>query len=102
MEDKKKVILVKGDNSKWFEQAIFIINPNTTPGNMPVDLVKEAEKIINSYLIKKNSYSYKNYPPKTSIMEKKIKSNKNINSILNISIVLCCILIGLILYYFTK
>jgi len=44
----ERVVLVKGDASKWYDQAIFIVNKNA-PATMPVDFVAEAEKIINEY-----------------------------------------------------
>ena len=43
----ERVILVKGDATKWYEQAIFIVNTNADA--MPVDFVAEAEKIISDY-----------------------------------------------------
>jgi len=51
----ERVILVKGDATKWYDQAIFIVNPNIDAGQMPVDFVAEAEKIISDYnLMRKN------------------------------------------------
>ena len=50
---KERVILIKGDESKWYEQAIFIVNQNTPQENMPVDFVAEAEKIIHNHVKKK-------------------------------------------------
>ena len=48
----ERVILVKGDQSKWYDQAIFIINPATSRDKLPVDFVAEAERIINGYMDK--------------------------------------------------
>ncbi|MDR1690157.1 MAG: hypothetical protein LBS21_16365 [Clostridiales bacterium] len=45
-----RVVLIKGDNSKWYEQAIFIIKKGTEDSRLPVDFVLEAEKIIDSYM----------------------------------------------------
>jgi len=45
----ERVILVKGDATKWYEQAIFIVNTNMGTEQMPIDFVAEAEKIINDY-----------------------------------------------------
>jgi len=48
----KKVIMINGESSEWYEQAIFIVkNKGYTPG---VNFVSEAEKIINDY-VSKNS-----------------------------------------------
>ena len=45
----ERVILVKGGATKWYEQAIFIVNPNAPAEAMPIDFVAEAEKIIHEY-----------------------------------------------------
>jgi hypothetical protein len=46
--ENKRVVLITGSESKWFEQAIFIVKPNKIrPGR---DIVAEAERIIESYL----------------------------------------------------
>ena len=49
----ERVILVKGDADKWYEQAIFIVNPKAQAAEMPVDFVAEAEKIIGEYNLKR-------------------------------------------------
>ncbi|MCL2351775.1 MAG: hypothetical protein FWC55_04495 [Firmicutes bacterium] len=46
----ERVIVVKGDQSKWFEQAIFIVKRNIPQARVPVDFVEEAERIIDGYL----------------------------------------------------
>ena len=48
----ERVIVLKGDNTKWYNQAIFIVDKNTPARKMPVDFVAEAEKIINNYMVK--------------------------------------------------
>ena len=55
----ERVILVKGDSTKWYEQAIFIVNPKTD--TIPVDFVAEAEKIISDYNLNSEN---KNLTPK--------------------------------------
>jgi len=52
MGKTERVILLKGDATKWYNQAIFIVNQDTPAGKMPVDFVAEAEKIINNYMTK--------------------------------------------------
>jgi hypothetical protein len=49
----ERVILVKGDATKWYNQAIFIVNQNTPATKMPVDFVAEAERIIYNHVTKK-------------------------------------------------
>jgi len=74
-EKTERVILIKGDATKWYEQAIFILNP-TTQEKMPLDFVQEAEKIINDYNLKREAEkvqnplilsAYAKVPPKESI-----------------------------------
>ena len=45
----ERVVLVKGSPSKWYDQAIFIVNQNAPKESMPLDFVTEAEKIIQEY-----------------------------------------------------
>lgn len=46
----EKVILIKGGQSNWYEQAIFIVKQNPPHNKIPMDFVKEAEKIIEQYM----------------------------------------------------
>ena len=48
----ERVVLVKGGANKWYEQAIFIINPDSSE-DIPVDFVAEAERIINDFNLTK-------------------------------------------------
>lgn len=110
MDNKKKVILINGDSSKWYEQAIFIINPDISANNIPIDFVSEAERIINNYMMNQKKYNTKTssipqMPSKKNIVQKKeivYKNNKTLDVILNTCVFLCIVLIGIILYSFTK
>jgi len=55
MDKKERVILIKGNDSQWYEQAIFIVNQKAPREDIPVDFVAEAEKIINSHV--RNKYN---------------------------------------------
>ncbi|MCL2350656.1 MAG: hypothetical protein FWC67_04165 [Defluviitaleaceae bacterium] len=46
MDSKRKVVLLKGDSNKWYEQAIFIMRPHAAQED--IDFLKEAEMIMNS------------------------------------------------------
>ena len=48
-DTNRKVVLLKGDNNKWYEQAIFIMRNGHDSDE--IDFVKEAEKIINSQML---------------------------------------------------
>ena len=52
MGKAERVILVKGDSTKWYNQAIFIVNKDMPAVKMPVDFVAEAEKIIYTHMVK--------------------------------------------------
>lgn len=104
--DNNKVILINGTNSNWYDQVIFILKPDNVT-KIPVNLVGEAEKIINDYM--KLKYSDKNKYVKpiennhnSSVKTKtkpSIKSNKKVfNNFLNVSIFCCIVLIGILLY----
>lgn len=83
MPSGKKVIMVNGESSKWYEQAIFIVkdeNQNIVPeANY---LVSEAEKIINNYF-QETKKSKKN--------ERGSREALSLNIILNICITICSV-----------
>lgn len=96
MNDKKKVILINGNNSKWYEQVIFIVKDQKT-NNIPKNLVLEAEKIINEYMDKK--YNTNCIQAVKNNTENKNKNKiKFYNNLLNISIFLTIIFICFLLY----
>ena len=47
IKDNRRVVMVKGDGDKWYEQAIFIVRPGyeNTRQRETVDFVREAENI---------------------------------------------------------
>lgn len=107
MESNKKVILINGTTSNWYEQVIFILKP-TSEKKVPVNLINEAEKIINEYISLKysdkekyiNPFKEKNISTKNN--KKTIRNQKvskaRVNYILNISIFCSLVLIGFLLY----
>lgn len=50
ISDNKRVILITGDENKWFEQAIFIVKKNVLDKGTPKDFVREAELILQNYM----------------------------------------------------
>ena len=48
--DNKRVILITGDRTKWYDQAIFIVKKDALPTELPIDFVEEAERIIQNYI----------------------------------------------------
>ena len=58
MQASERVIVIKGNATKWYSQAVFILNPSALPEEIPIDFVAEAEKIIHDYMAKKHGNAY--------------------------------------------
>lgn len=98
-EDNKKVIMVDGKQSEWYEKAIFIMRGDINTENKKVDFVKEAEKIINSYMIKNSYISEKSSSTiKSRETKKSGLSNRELNIILNVALILSLILLGITIW----
>lgn len=118
IEKNEEVILVKGDNSKWYEQAIFIINPKKCQ-NKPLDFVKEAELIVSRYMNSNTVKVYENHnamynnTPKNHKLNTQNKSNiknkslnvkksqttgfvvsRELDVIINSIMLICCIILA--------
>ncbi len=63
----KRVILITGDSSKWYEQAIFIVRKNLSNSQIPRDFVEEAESIIENYMREGNSFLKETFGKKTNV-----------------------------------
>ncbi len=98
-EDNKKIIMVDGKQSEWYEKAIFIMRGDINTENKKVDFVKEAEKIINSYMIKNSYISEKSSSIiKSRETKKSGLSNRELNIILNVALILSLILLGITIW----
>ena len=97
-EDNKKIIMVDGKQSEWYEKAIFIMRSDINTENKKVDFVKEAEKIINSYMVKNSYISESSSLVKSKEIKKRGLSNKELNIILNIALILSLILLAITVY----
>ena len=53
MQASERVVVIKGDASKWYSQAVFFVNPQSPPAKVPKDFVTEAENIIHNYMEKR-------------------------------------------------
>ena len=98
MTEQNKVVLVNGDNSKFFDQAIFIVKKNIPDNKIPVDFVAEAEKIIGLHLAKKrrSRETYIRFAPEFELdMLKEELSRKKrgikIHMFLNLVLLTACI-----------
>jgi len=114
MGKKERVILIKGDASQWYEQAIFIVNQDTPQENIPKNFVAEAEKIIHNHVRNKYSGGYTGskvgiayasastaMPAQSSRAKQKAKAAKRKRSdyILNTILCLGCIFIAAVLMW---
>ncbi|MDR1665178.1 MAG: hypothetical protein LBR83_09725 [Clostridiales bacterium] len=102
MKTSERVILIKGDATKWYDQAIFIVNKEIPPEKIPVDFVSEAEKIINNYLVKKSRAGLHQFkqsaaPAKAGAARKTGKSR--FDFILNMVTLLGCVVIAGALFF---
>ena len=107
----ERVILIKGDATKWYNQAIFIVNQDTPPEKMPVNFVAEAEKIINNYMEREKrgtlpsakSHSPAIAPAKPATHQAKSAKAKKKGSktdfVLNMLMVLACVAIVAVFVY---
>ena len=104
----ERVILLKGDATKWYDQAIFIVNKNTPATKMPVDFVAEAEKIIANYLRVENKKQLPKNKTAAAItstttpkkIQQKIKpKNSTFDFTLNLIMIFACIAIAIIFAY---
>ncbi|MCL2189656.1 MAG: hypothetical protein FWC16_11835 [Defluviitaleaceae bacterium] len=110
MTQTERVILIQGDANKWYDQAIFIVKPDGKAGNVPVDMVSEAEKIIHNYLVKNKRPLPKGlraqgapvgYAPASQTVNttKKRKASRRMDFYLNIIMILACLAIAGIFMY---
>ncbi|MCL2576123.1 MAG: hypothetical protein FWE33_06790 [Defluviitaleaceae bacterium] len=102
--NNRKIVLLKGDKNKCYEQAIFILRPQMAAGG-EIDFVKEAERIINGEslqqkLAEKYGASNPNYLQKE--VNKKDDGRppkRNLDAKLNVALVITgLVLISVFLY----
>ena len=106
MAKRERVILIKGDSTKWYDQAIFIVNRNMPQERIPVDFVAEAESIINNYVTKKggqpaglsghSGYASPVVPAYTPKAYKKPQKNRRFDLVLNAVMALGCLAIAIV------
>jgi hypothetical protein len=91
-----KVILVQGTSSNWYEQAFFIVRPNMPESKIPIDLVSEAERIINNYVdnvpLEKKSALINN-----NVQKSKPSNNKTFDFYLNLIMLVACLVFLIVL-----
>jgi len=111
--DRERVILIKGGNSNWYEQAIFIVKRDMPAKKIPKDFVLEAEKIISEYMAKnkisspqqklaqKYTSSYVTPKPKPMPVPVKKSSGRAFNFFMNLIMLIGCVFIaGLLMAHY--
>ena len=111
MNKKERVILIKGDSSKWYDQAIFIVKENALSKENSIDFVAEAEKIISNHINKNKGrksgpnigIAYASVPKssESTIFARGVKSVKNklFDLILNALMTIGCLIIAVALIW---
>lgn len=103
----KRVILITGDKTKWYEQAIFIVKKNIQHTDVPLNFIDEAEKIIENYMLDKNTFlNQPEYALADSNINKIIKNKarkpkrkSGFDFMLNITMLIgCSVIAGFLLY----
>ena len=97
MKPTERVILIKGDSTKWYNQAIFIVNKEIPATKMPVDFIAEAEKIIYNHMLKEKKYTSPS-PVLPSVIRKKPKTSA-FDFTLNLVMIFACIAIIAVFVY---
>jgi predicted metal-dependent phosphoesterase TrpH len=112
----ERVILVKGDSTKWYNQAIFIVNQNMPATKMPVDFVAEAEKIIYNHMASQRKHLAKAAAPGAYTSAQKVlsapsnynapatrtgtaKKHSKFDFMLNLVMILACVAIIAVFVY---
>jgi len=103
MKPTERVILVKGDATKWYNQAIFIVNKDMPATKMPVDFVAEAEKIIYNHIRTTRGHTipaaYAATAPAKPTPARRKKKASAFDITLNIMMILACVAIAAVFAY---
>jgi len=93
----KQVILISGDSTKWYEQAIFILPKGQAKTAVPKDFLGEAEGIVRNYLRDETTPpipSSTHTPTSVSIPR---RSRRHTNFVLNLMMLLSCAALTIVL-----
>ncbi len=103
------IITINGTSEHMFDKAIFVLKPEFNHDPHSLDYVKEADRILNNYMLKAvselqqtrpnpNILVQNNTPLKKNTTKSSVKSSKSnhlIDQLLGFSILMC----GIILLY---
>ena len=105
MTTAERVILIQGDTKAWYEQAIFIVKPDTKKA--PDNMVEEAEQIIAGYLTRNRKPLPANFPATRAIAaeaqesekQNKKRTKRGADILLNALMFLGCVALMLVFVY---
>jgi hypothetical protein len=102
--ENKRVVLITGNQSKWYEQAIFVIRKDAGRKPPPKDFVREAESIIDNYMrtLDKSDDDFPTtlLPVNPAILDApkpKQRKRSNFDWVLNLTMLAACVVIFYIL-----
>jgi len=103
----KRVILISGDSTKWYEQAIFILRRGQSKDAVPKDFIGEAEGIVHAYLNGGNTTAAQAFspaPPLSAVSPNRPQAKrKRTNFVLNLMMLLsCAALTALLVFHFLR
>lgn len=64
--NKDEIISIRGDESEWYKQAVFVMREEVVKNYTQKDLKQEADRIIGNY-VKQNGIFPEKVSPKTDI-----------------------------------
>ncbi|MCL2854215.1 MAG: hypothetical protein FWE21_01190 [Defluviitaleaceae bacterium] len=101
-DSQRKVVMLRGNKDKWYEQAIFILREGAAQGEM--DCIKEAERIVSGGAM---PVALPYVQPQAQMQTKKDgatappKKGKKLDGMLNVALLLTGVaLVALIAYHF--
>lgn len=99
--DKKKVITISGDSSKWYDKVIFVVKNDKIKENSiyennlykNIDFVLEAERIVSQHILKSDKNINYNSVDNSGIVKNNNKIDMFFYITMSFSIILIAILI---------
>ncbi|HOA80950.1 MAG TPA: hypothetical protein PKK61_07800 [Defluviitaleaceae bacterium] len=89
-----RIILIENEKGGWYEKAIFLLNKDVHKEYQPMEIVQEAERIIENYIRNSNFY-----PSKSKRKAKRKISykayNKRTNRVINV-----CLLLSIVVFIY--
>ncbi len=106
------IITINGSSDNIFDKAIFVLKPQQLEDPNSLDFVKEADKILNNYMLKTLSEvnntkitpvtvqktNYKTKPTYSKYIKRPKRLNSWIDKLLGFSILFCSLVVMYLLF----